>query len=246
MDFKDTQNRPLLKKAISKLMKEYETMLLDLADNDIHKGAILYYWMRDYRKMFKQEKTFNPNFLKKYSRGDVINVNLGFNTGSEQGGLHYAVVVENNDRSSGDITIVPLRSFKNKDNNGIRRTELNLGNELTFSFAEKVKKVLGDFSKKTNALKYKIDKLKPNDKATQDNLSNQLKQLIKEKVKVTNYQKIFNKMNRGSIAIVGQITTISKMKILNPVKLSDTLADIKLSDEKLSMIDEKIKELFTK
>ena len=49
--------------------------------------------------MLKREVNFAPFFFKKYSRGDIVKVNLGFNIGSEQGGLHYAIVVEDNEAS---------------------------------------------------------------------------------------------------------------------------------------------------
>lgn len=52
-------------------------------------------------------------------------------------------------------------------------------------------------------------------------------------------------MKKGSIAHVDQITTISKMRIYNPKSTGDALYNIKLSNESLTLIDNKIKELFT-
>ncbi len=51
-------------------------------------------------------------------------------------------------------------------------------------------------------------------------------------------------MKRGTIALVNQITTISKQRIYNPKKDVDILSGIKLSDEKMNLIDEKIKKLY--
>ncbi len=32
--------------------------------------------------------------LRRYKRGEIVKVHLGFNVGSEEGGLHYAVVLD--------------------------------------------------------------------------------------------------------------------------------------------------------
>ena len=51
--------------------------------------------------------------LRRYKRGEIVKVHLGFNVGSEEGGLHYAVVLDkNNAKSSPVITIIPLTSVK--------------------------------------------------------------------------------------------------------------------------------------
>lgn len=51
-------------------------------------------------------------------------------------------------------------------------------------------------------------------------------------------------MKKGTIALANQITTISKQRIYNPKKDLDILSGIKLSAEKMSLIDKKIKELY--
>ena len=51
-------------------------------------------------------------------------------------------------------------------------------------------------------------------------------------------------MKQGTIALVNQITTISKQRIYNPKKDFDILSGIKLSTEKIQLIDEKIKKLY--
>ena len=49
---------------------------------------------------------------------------------------------------------------------------------------------------------------------------------------------------KGTIALINQITTISKQRIYNPKKELDILSGIRLSDEKMALIDEKIKKLY--
>ncbi|MBQ2800996.1 MAG: type II toxin-antitoxin system PemK/MazF family toxin [Lachnospiraceae bacterium] len=49
--------------------------------------------------------------MPKYKRGDIVSLNFVFNVGSEHGGLHYAVVLDNdNKQSSPVITVIPLSS----------------------------------------------------------------------------------------------------------------------------------------
>ena len=55
-----------------------------------------------------------------------------------------------------------------------------------------------------------------------------------------------SKMKRGSIALVNQITTISKIRIYDPKKNKDMLSGITLSEESLDKIDYEIIKKFTK
>ena len=59
-------------------------------------------------------------------------------------------------------------------------------------------------------------------------------------------KKEISQMKNGSIALINQITTISKQRIYNPKSDVDVLADIKLSNNSLNLIDTKIKKLFMK
>ena len=53
-------------------------------------------------------------------------------------------------------------------------------------------------------------------------------------------------MKKGSIALVSQITTISKPRIYDPKNSSDILSNLRVSNHTLDLIDSKIKELFLK
>ena len=52
------------------------------------------------------------------------------------------------------------------------------------------------------------------------------------------------KMKTGSIALVNQITTISKIRIYNPLHSNNVLGNVKVSNEILDAIDDKIRELY--
>ncbi|MCW1052658.1 type II toxin-antitoxin system PemK/MazF family toxin [Streptococcus anginosus] len=62
------------------------------------KAEKISYWVSDWIKYLEREENFSPNKMLKYKRGSIVKVHLGFNVGSEEGGLHYAIVIDaNND-----------------------------------------------------------------------------------------------------------------------------------------------------
>ena len=54
-----------------------------------------------------------------------------------------------------------------------------------------------------------------------------------------------SKMKMGSIALVKQIRTISKIRIYDPKTNFDILSNVKLSNEKLDLIDNEVIKNFT-
>lgn len=59
----------------------------------------------------------------------------------------------------------------------------------------------------------------------------------------------FNKLKTlkyGSIAVMNQIRTVSKMRIIDPTNKYAILYNLKLSTNNLNLIDKKMIELFTK
>ena len=80
---------------------------------------------------------------------------------------------------------------------------------------------------------FKIDHLK------QKLLKNQENLMLIEKITSE-----LSQMKKGTIALVNQITTISKQRIYNPKKDIDILSGIKISDEKMALIDNKIKKIY--
>lgn len=91
--------------AISKLSSYMDSL-------DSKHGKILAYWIRDYVRFLEKEKTFDPQKLIRYKRGAIVKVHLGYRIGSEEGGLHYAVVIDDNPQKSHVATIIPLTSRK--------------------------------------------------------------------------------------------------------------------------------------
>ena len=202
-----------------------------IENTNFKKANLLSYWFEDFAKYNLAEETFNPKLLKKYKRGSIIKANLGFNVGNEEGGLHYCIVIDkSNALSSGTLTVIPLTSIK--ENKKYNSTSLNLGNEIYLNF----KKICDNMSQKFSTEYEDIWKL-PAEKVKKFNLDFKYMKKVEKEI---------SKMKKGSIALVSQITTISKQRIYDPKNSSDILANLRVSNNTLDLIDSKIKELFIK
>ncbi|MCI8699832.1 MAG: type II toxin-antitoxin system PemK/MazF family toxin [Clostridia bacterium] len=199
-----------------------------IENNNLKKANLLSYWFEDFSKYNLNEENFNPKLLKKYKRGSIIKANLGFNVGNEEGGLHYCIVLDkNNALSSGTLTVIPLTSIK--ENKKYNSSTLNIGNEIYIN----LKKICDNMSLKL-ANEY-------------ENIWNLATEKVEKfNTEFKNIEKEIAKMKKGSIALISQITTISKQRIYNPKTSSDILANLRVSTNTLNLIDAKIKELFLK
>lgn len=201
-----------------KVLDTYLEKLINDPDKKVNaKADKLSYWIEDWTTFLDFEGCFSPSSLKRYKRGEIIKVHLGYNIGSEEGGLHYAVIVEkDNSIYNPVVTIVPLTSIKeNKDLSNLRKGEVLIGNELFLKFSKKITDTFHSTDKEQIGFLEKM-----------------------------NFE--ISKMKHGSIALVNQITTISKIRIYDPKKSKDMLSGITLSEESLDKIDCEIIKRFTK
>ena len=215
-------------------LRQLKKLIISYTNNKetISKADKLAYWLEDYSRLLSFEDDFNPNYLKSYHRGDVIKVNLGYNIGNEEGGLHYCIVIDRfNPKSSGIVTVIPLTSYKGKS---LHYSSVFLGNEIYLNFKEKYDKLMLELSQKINSINV--------ENSTQEEIKSALDNLAFAK-KVNSEM---SKMKKGSVALISQITTISKQKIYDPQKKSDVLSDLRISDKSLDLINEKIKKLYIK
>ena len=192
------------------------------------------YWLKDYASFLNYEKQFSPKSLKRYKRGEIIKAHLGFNIGSEEGGLHYCVVLDKeNNLSSPVVTVAPLTSLKeNRDKMRMRKGEVFIGNDFRVKLEEKCNRMLERINELTA-------------KALDENKTvGAMQEIIDIAVQRMDVQKELQRLKTGSIALVGQITTISKMRIYDPKTKYDVLANIRLSDNVLDKLDKEFIELF--
>ena len=195
------------------------------------KSNLLAYWIKDFSKYHDEESTFSPKTLKHFKRGDIVKVNLGFNVGNELGGLHYCIVINNNDNlNSGTLNVIPLSSAKeNKDYN--KSTCVDLKDELHSLLVQKYNNDMTLALKQFSNIKH-IENLSAEEFNSFSRKVSLLKKLDTE----------LDRMKHGSIAYVHQITTISKQRVFK----TPILSGIKISSDSLNLIDKKILELFTK
>ena len=229
---------------------------------DPKRCRVLSYWISDYVRFLRKEDEFDPKKLVRYKRGSIVKVHLGYRIGSEEGGLHYAVVLDvKNALSSNTVTIIPLTSIKEStDLDNLHFTKISLGDEIYLTLSEKLTAATADIKAIQDALSAKLDKIEANpfDSSAPDYkirlaerrteimvLREQLEIWKRKALNVMRLEKEIGKMKRGSIALVGQITTVSKIRIYDPLYPSDSLASIHLSDAALDKLDQKVKELYT-
>lgn len=234
--------------ALEKLENYMESLIASGDLKKMGKSDKLSYWLEDWSNFLAFETQFSPMSLRRYKRGEIIKVHLGFNIGSEEGGLHYAVVIDkNNAKSSPVVTIVPLTSVKpNTDISKLKSGSIFLGNELFTSLNAKISSTHKHLLEELTLMKTIIESM-------DDQTSLEEKAAMQQRIlSATDEVKFLNrmraevlKMKVGSIALVNQITTISKIRIYDPKTDHDVLSGIKLSNEKLDLIDEEISKRFT-
>lgn len=238
--------RPLAS-LIERAINSVTGLLTSLSSSDQHKAEKLAYWLVDYSNYIEHEEAFSPKDLIRYKRGQVLKVHFGFNIGNELGGLHYAIVVENNNPlSSGIVTVVPLTSIKS--NKPLTDGRVSLGAEIYNKVFTKSKTCVSAVSERVDAL---MKALESTDKTTVS--AEYVKQLRSELVACQadvayNSRMLdeINKMKTGSIAHVNQICAVSKIRIKDPKSQHDVLNGIRISDALMDEIDREIIKIFTK
>lgn len=291
VDYKDISNKDKYIHYRDNQIYKLEKLGKEWTESKYKQAVLLSYWYETYEKLLRKEENFKKQKTYfKYERGQILFVNFGYRIGHELGGNHYCVVVSNNDSiNSGNVTVVPLRSFKNKIN---ERFQVNLENSLQMSIVYNLKKTISNLreygeNNKTivNTLEYVfntenedlildsfdnlLEECSDNYKLVNlinnvkeyffnkniDELSNSFKNIktyIEKRVEKTekeiplmqNKLKKAIELNKKSIADINQITTISKLRILNPQRKEDTLSNVILDSEYMDQINNKIKELF--
>ncbi len=232
--------------AITSFDSYIESLINSSNEKDNSKADKLCYWINDWKNFLSYEPQFNPIKLKRYKRGEIIKVHLGFNVGSEEGGLHYAVVIENdNPKSSPVLTIVPLTSVKCKhDELNLLPGTIYLGNDLYSSLTLKITTISQNVTKQVEKLEKLISENAIDSKLLKK-FQADINDLKKELIFLDRMSKESQKMKKGSIALVNQITTISKIRIYDPKINHDILSGIKLSPENMDKIDSEIIKRYT-
>lgn len=222
----------------------YMTGLIDSSDSKIQvKSDKLSYWIEDWTTFLDFEPQFNPTSLRRYKRGEIIKVHLGYNVGSEEGGLHYCVVIDKkNSIHSPVLTVIPLTSVKhNTDIHHLKNGSVYLGNELFTSLSSKISSTQKNLTIHLDTL---LQRIEQTDERTSsdiyDSIMKDIDNAQRERHLLNRMTTEVSKMRCGSIALVNQITAISKIRIYDPKTNYDILSNVKLSNEKLDLLDNEL------
>jgi len=247
-------------KSLNNLLESY----INKPETYLKKANLISYWIKDYVRYLKFEEEFKPEKNIAYRRGNVVKINFGFNIGSEYGGLHYAVVIDNkNTHHSPVLTVIPLTSNKGTDK-ALHSNNVDLGNEIYKLLKIKHDTIESHLKEEKDSIE-KILKIKellhdclnePIDESAEiaipfeeankilDQLTIRLDENKAEREKLEKIKKEIFGMKQGSIALVNHITTVSKMRIYDPRNSAGVLSGISLSGDSMEKINEKIKELY--
>ena len=140
--------------------------------------------------------------------------------------MHYCVVLDKYDNpKNGTLNIIPLTSKKDKK---YPKSSVDLGNEIYNTLNELYSKEIKKLSDKYSDI-WSL----PSEKVQQFTTDFQYVKKIKDEI---------SKMKIGSIALINQITTISKQHIFD----DEILRRVRLSNSCLDLLDNGIKKYFTK
>lgn len=238
VDFKNPVFISDFLKCQKKVCKEYIRYVKQLMSIDYKKSANFVYWLRDYLRYLKNEDKFNPAYNIKYRRGQVVYVNFGYRIGKELGGAHYAIVLDVHNADSGNnVTVVPMESYKGKDDKYAKIYFVGLGEAVVECLADKALAM-------SNSVAEQLEEgLKAQAFMQQDYRKRmiELKRLALQAQDVIDYTK---KMAKESVADCGQIVTVSKQRIIHPCKKEDVLTGVLVPDELMGQITGRIKKLY--
>lgn len=215
---------------------------MDSIDPD--KGKKLAYWIKDYANFLTQEQSFHPEKLIRYKRGSIVKVHFGYRVGAEEGGLHYAIVMDQkNSIYSPTVTVIPLTSVKSGvDLTKLHASRVPIGNEVYTLLINKYNAELCLAKQHIREIRELIENLDTSDDHSP--LEEKLNELEREVDHCNKMKRTVSRMKQGSIALVGQITTISKIRIYDPKFHNDALSKIRVSPTTLDLLDTKVQELF--
>ena len=217
-----------MKKLIS-LIRKYVLYAKHLASTNAKNFERFKSWMHTYISYKSNETKFSPTYLPKYEQGQIIFVDFGCGIRHEFSYPHYAIVLNTKDRKKNDLlTVVPLTSKKEKHN-----TLKEWEHEISYPIKNLlIDKVLSDFNLYGDKYVQLRDKViafaKNSSSLSKDEYAKRYSALVDAGVKEIyssnkDVMDFAEKMAKGTIVELNQIKTISKSRIIFPVKKSHAL-----------------------
>lgn len=248
-------------KQILKASKNFEKVHSTFKNNN--KFRFLPNWLEKESNLFLSETQNTSKSYNVLKRGSLIFVDFGINIGSELSNRHWAVVLNKNDSpKSRNLTVLPISSKEKKFSVMIDEVIQQKSKRFLLPILDKIG--FDYFS----IIHYALTEITPFDLGSAEEIyqefliqygdaynSESAKEIYDngagmEKVENTNRKlkdlvNHYQRFNKISYAKCDQIKTISKDRIIYINEL-DPCGKIKVSDETLDRIDEKLKELYCK
>lgn len=248
-------------KQILKASKNFEKVHSTFKNNN--KFRFLPNWLEKESNLFLSETQNTSKSYNVLKRGSLIFVDFGINIGSELSNRHWAVVLNKNDSpKSRNLTVLPISSKEKKFSVMIDEVIQQKSKRFLLPILDKIG--FDYFS----IIHYALTEITPFDLGSAEEIyqefliqygdaynSESAKEIYNngagmEKVENTNRKlkdlvNHYQRFNKISYAKCDQIKTISKDRIIYINEL-DPCGKIKVSDETLDRIDEKLKELYLK
>ena len=231
---------------------DVKRLLQDFASSSRHdfqkRAMLLGYWLKTYTKYLRRKDFFDPHSVPNYKRGSIIQVDFGYRIGSELGGLHYAVVMNNLSHYNADVLlVVPLSSLHGRTT--LSRYQIHLEDGVYATLNQKATGLLQQANillSDAVELKKGFDYIENRDELTilQSTYASKLRSAKILFDSATEVLDGITHLKDGSIALVGQTTTISKMRIKRPLKKTDILYGTRLSARDMDAINNALKELY--
>ncbi|TMR80760.1 growth inhibitor PemK [Streptococcus pseudopneumoniae] len=248
-------------KQILKASKNFEKVHSTFKNNN--KFRFSPNWLEKESNLFLSETQNTSKSYNVLKRGSLIFVDFGINIGSELSNRHWAVVLNKNDSpKSRNLTVLPISSKEKKFSVMIDEVIQQKSKRFLLPILDKIG--FDYFS----IIHYALTEITPFDLGSAEEIyqefliqygdaynSESAKEIYDngagmEKVGNTNRKlkdlvNHYQRFNKISYAKCDQIKTISKDRIIYINEL-DPCGKIKVSDETLDRIDEKLKELYLK
>lgn len=144
-------------------------------------------------------------------------------------------------RKNPNLVVAPLTSWKKGKN--IHKSELFLGEELYFKIQGKYTALKTSIP---NEIKILTNDVKNHTIESDTEIKNRLTDLNGKVALLDKTMRKLQTLKHGSVAVLNQIRTVSKMRVSDPTDMYDILYGIKLSSKALDMMDDKIRELYLK
>lgn len=235
------------KDAIADLSSLLEHLIQSGIEKMTKRAMLIAYWLKTYVKYLRREDDFSSESVFRLKRGAVVCVEFGYRIGRELGGRHYAVVLDaNNSIHSNTVTVVPLGSKKESSKDDVYNAILEDGIYGTVihkldALIESARKTLEDAAKVKKEIEGAIgeeqtalEELRQGKIKSAQALIDQANIWIKE----------ITHLKTGAVAKIDQVTTISKMRISQPLKKNHPLYGVRLSERDLDKIDAKLMTLY--